>query len=106
MPAPSLLSFQRASAHVSRAFVQVGDESMEEACAEERELLRQQGVAEDASGALATKVTFDGSWPKRYGHNSRWGFTSMHSRLTRKILDTALKFKVCATCDTADRKRD
>jgi hypothetical protein len=106
MPAPTLLAFQRASAHVLRAFVEAGEESIDEARDEERELLVAQGVAADASGVLATKATFDGSWPKRYGHNSLWGFTSMRSRLTRKILGTALKFKVCATCDAAARRRD
>eukprot|EP00966_Prymnesium_polylepis_P257194 5941285-Prymnesium_polylepis.1 len=30
----------------------------------------------------------------------------MRSPLTRKILGTQLKFKVCATCDAAARKRD
>ena len=106
MPAPSKVAFDLALGHASTAFKQAGEELMEEACNEERALLVEQGVASDANGALATKVTFDGSWPKRYGHNSLWGFTSMRSRLTRKILGTALKFKICATCDVADRKRD
>jgi hypothetical protein len=106
VPAPSFVAFNLALGHASRAFKQAGEELMEEACNEERALLVSQGVESDANGALATKVTFDGSWPKRYGHNSLWGFTSMRSRLTRKILGTALKFKVCATCDVAARKRD
>jgi hypothetical protein len=79
---------------------------MAEACEEERKALVEKSVSADPDGALAMKVTFDGSWPKRYGHNSLWGFTSMRSRLTRKVLRTALKFKVCAFCDAAARKCD
>jgi hypothetical protein len=64
--------FNRALTYARKVFLQTGEALMEKACEEERSLLVAEGVSEDPGGSLATKVTFDGSWPKRYGHNSLW----------------------------------
>ena len=88
-----------------KSFVATSDESLKEACEEERRLLLADGVDSDES-ELATRVTFDGSWPKRYGHNSQWGFSSMRSRMSKLILGVSLKFKQCSRCDAAARRRD
>ena len=103
MPAPAPNSFNAAMEHVSTSFRATSEEAVEEACTAERAALIASGVPLDEDGALATSCTFDGSWPKRYGFNALWGFTSMRSRMTKQILGFSLHHKQCATCDTAAR---
>ena len=44
-------------------------------------------------------MTEDGTWQKRYGHNSKLGATFVISADTEEVLDYEIKSTVCKGCE-------
>ena len=49
-------------------------------------------------GSSELTASFDGSWMKRYGHNSKAGITTCVSAFTNKIIDVDVRHKYCQMC--------
>ena len=50
------------------------------------------------SGKIQIRVITDGSWQKRYGRNSLWGYSAMYGFYTGKVIFVAHRCARCTTC--------
>ena len=50
------------------------------------------------SGKIQIRVITDGSWQKRYGRNSLWGYSAMYGFYTGKEIFVAHRCARCTTC--------
>ena len=67
-------------------------------------LLREgEGCRCAVTGKIKIKVMTDGSWQKRYGRNSLWGFGAMYGFYTGKVVFVASRCARCAVCMAAAR---
>ena len=76
--------------YISRASFEICNESMKAACTNLKNLY---GVRE--IDVVDVPVSIDGTWQKRYGHNSLLGVSFIISMDTGCVLDYSVKSKVC-----------
>ena len=67
-------------------------------------LLYEGDAAYGADGKVMIRVITDGSWQKRYGHNSLWGYGVMCGFYTGKVVFVSHRCARCQTCSMAAHK--
>jgi hypothetical protein len=67
--------------------------------------LREEGEsARGADGKIKIGVMTDGSWQKRYGRNSLWGYGVMYGQYTGKVVFVKHRCARCTTCASAHHR--
>ena len=106
LPEVCLATFHSISAKTGVAAKSALELELEKKLAEEIRLsvLYEGDASLGEDGKTKIRVITDGSWQKRYGHNSLWGYEVMYGFYTGKVVFVSHRCARCQTCSIAAHK--